>query len=77
MQRFRLSSCAIEFTSASEGAASSDHESDNQSEQRLNSQGEVIRVANLLDQVRCFSPPPPLRKTTRLTLQLPGTDHHH
>lgn len=58
MQRFRLSSCVIEFAASSEAAAGSDHESDNQFDQRSHPQGEVIRVANLLDQVRWFSRQP-------------------
>jgi len=49
MQRFRLSSSFIQFTSPSE-ATNSDNESDNQPEQRLTSNAEVIRVGNLLDQ---------------------------
>jgi hypothetical protein len=53
MQRFRLSSSFIQFTSPSE-ATNSDNESDNQPEQRLTSNAEVIRVGNLLDQVKRF-----------------------
>jgi hypothetical protein len=51
MQRFRLSSSFIQFTSPSETAVDSDYETDNQPEQRLAPHAEVIRVANLLDLV--------------------------
>ena len=51
MQRFRSSPCLIQFTSGLEANLYSDPESDNQPEQQLNSSSEVIRVANLLDQV--------------------------
>jgi hypothetical protein len=51
MQRFRLSSSFLQFTSPSESAINSDYESDNQPEQRLAPNSEVIRVGNLLDQV--------------------------
>ena len=51
MQRFRSSPCLIQFTSGLEASLYSDPESDNQPEQQLNSSSEVIRVANLLDQV--------------------------
>jgi hypothetical protein len=51
MQRFRASPCLIQFTSGLEASLYSDPESDNQPEQQLNSSSEVIRVANLLDQV--------------------------
>lgn len=51
MQRYRLSPCVIQFISPSETTISTDYESDNQPEQRLNTNAEVIRVANLLDQV--------------------------
>jgi hypothetical protein len=54
MQRFRLSSCFIQFTSPSEPTLNSDCESDNQSDQRLNSNAEIIRMGNLLDQVLDF-----------------------
>jgi len=50
MQRYRLSPCVIQFISPSETTISTDCESDNQPEQRLNTNAEVIRVANLLDQ---------------------------
>jgi len=52
MQRFRLSSSFIHFTSPSETGINSDYESDNQPEQRLSPNAEVVRVANLLDQVK-------------------------
>lgn len=51
MQRYRLGSSLIQFTSTSEGVSNSDYESDNQPEQRLTTNSEVIRVGNLLDQV--------------------------
>jgi hypothetical protein len=51
MQRFRVSSCLIQFISPSETTVNSDYESDSQPEQRLDSNAEVIRVVNLLDQV--------------------------
>jgi hypothetical protein len=56
MQRFRLSSSFIYFTSPSETGINSDYESDNQLEQRLTPNAEVIRVANLLDQVKKQKP---------------------
>jgi chloride channel 3/4/5 len=49
MQRFRLSSSFIQFTSPSE-TINSDYESDNQPEQKLAPSSEIIRVGNLLDQ---------------------------
>ncbi len=51
MQRFRLSSSVIQFTSPSETIVNPDYESENQPEQRLDQNAEVIRVGNLLDQV--------------------------
>jgi hypothetical protein len=51
MQRFRLSTNFIQFTSPSETIVNSDYESDNQPDQRLGHNLEVIRVGNLLDQV--------------------------
>jgi hypothetical protein len=51
MQRFRLSTNFIQFTSPSETIVNSDYESDNQPDQRLGHNSEVIRVGNLLDQV--------------------------
>ena len=51
MQRFRLSTCFIQFTSPTETEINSDYESDNQPEQRLVANAEIIRVGNLLDQV--------------------------
>ena len=54
MQRFRLSSTPIQFTTPSEMAVNSDTELDNQAEQRLTSNPEVIRFGNLLDQVFSF-----------------------
>jgi hypothetical protein len=51
MQRFRLSSSFIQFTSPSE-TINSDYESDNQPEQKLAPSSEIIRVGNLLDQVK-------------------------
>jgi hypothetical protein len=53
MHRYRLSSTVIQFTSSTEPAVNSDYDSDSQPEQRLTTNAEVIRVANLLDQV-CF-----------------------
>lgn len=51
MQRFRLSSSTIQFTSPSEGAINPDYEYDSQNEQRVTTNSEVIRIGNLLDQV--------------------------
>lgn len=51
MQRYRLSSYIIEFTSQSEAVSNSDYDSDHQVEQRTTINNEVIRVGNLLDQV--------------------------
>lgn len=70
MQRFRLSSSFIQFTSPSETLANSDHESDNQPEQRLTSSAEVIRVGNLLDQVE-RSTIKPVRRSLFHYLQAP------
>ncbi|CAF4680895.1 unnamed protein product, partial [Rotaria magnacalcarata] len=50
MQRFRLSSNVIQFTSSSEAAVNSDYEVDNQNEPRFTTNSEVIRIGNLLDQ---------------------------